>query len=110
MTKKVGMIGEGKVSILEKLARAIEPSTSALTEVRPEAKSVARRIKPLKEIEGAEKVRIGGKPRPTNGHVTMLDGQKQLFYTDGSLRYPGGKPKKEPKRQRRHTLRFGCAL
>ncbi len=91
-----------KTSILETLAKAIEPE-------RTEAKSVARRIKPLKEIKSAKDVfKPGEKPMPTNGHVKHLDGSAKIYYTDGSLRHPAGKKGRTNKKQRRHVLRFGA--
>lgn len=82
-----------KPSFLERAARAIEP---ARTDSAP--KSIARRIKPLHEIAETNKglrdmledAPING-AKPTNGHVTMLDQSQRLFFTDGSLRHPGGK-------------------
>lgn len=87
-------------SLLERLARKIEPKSD-------KARSVARRIRPMKEIEHAGKVfRPGQRPRPTTGHVELLNGEILIFYSDGSLRH-GPKMPKVSKRQRRHVLRFG---
>lgn len=82
-----------KPSLLERAARAIEPRAS----------SVERRIRPLREIKGARKM-LANAPaiaKPTNGHVTMLDGTKLLYFTDGSLRHPGGKINRRTARKRR---------
>lgn len=88
-----------RLSFLERLARRIEPMDG-------KPRSVARRIRPMKEIEGAGKVFQPGKPpRPTTGHVRMLDGSTLVFYSDGSLRH-GPKQLRVTKRQRKHALRY----
>jgi hypothetical protein len=89
-----------KPSLLERAARAIEPPRPA------GVSSVARRIKPLSEIQSAEKVFLPGeKPRPTNGHIKHLDGTGKIFYTDGSLRLAGGKINGKDARKARARLK-----
>lgn len=94
-----------KPSLLERAARAIEPKPDN------EARSVARRIKPLSEIRSATKMVLearaaGAAAKPTNGHVTLLDGAtKLLFFTDGSLRHAGGKVNGKLARKERARLK-----
>ena len=95
-----------KPSLLERAARAIEPKPSS------DVSSVARRIRPLTEIKGARKMLANlpkeGGAKPTNGHVTLLDGQtKLLYFTDGSLRHPGGKINGKDARKARARAKRG---
>jgi len=124
-------------SLLEKLARKIEPKG----EVEPEIKgtkwftrklrsTMARRILPALDVKGlreliGEEVVIEGKshgfalkpivgaPKGTNGTTQMLDHKVMRFFADGSLRHAGGKLKgkaavKAWKRSRRDALRLAA--
>lgn len=82
----IGERGAAKLSWLERLARKVEPKLDPKV-----PHSVARRIKPMKEIDAAAVVfRPGRPPRPTSGSVVTLDGERLVFFSDGSLRHAGG--------------------
>lgn len=88
--------GAGRISLLEKLARKIEPSKEQLDAVKapPKYSRVARVIKRATDIDGL----IGPDPQegnaiPTRCSIMMLDRKPMVFYTDGSLRHVGGRLK-----------------
>lgn len=93
-------------SLLERLARKIEPKPS-----ESEPKSQGRLIKQMKDIpEAGDSYRPGEPAKPTNAIVTMKDGDPMRFHTDGSLRHAQGRIKgkaarKAFKKARRHMLR-----
>ena len=94
-----------KPSILERLARKIEPKDDA-------PRSRARMIRQMKDIEEAQEVYAPGEvPKPTNSAIRSLDQRDTyVFFTDGSLRNVQRKLTKEErrnvKRAKRHVKRF----
>lgn len=102
---------EPKMSLLRRLADKIEPTPEQLATIR-KPKSIARRIKPMHEIdEAADVYRPGEPPQPTNGAVQLLNGETRLFFSDGSLRNPVQKltkaERKRRKKMRNHQMNFG---
>ena len=65
--------------------------------------SKARRIKPLREVHELKADRPQC-PKPLRSGVTMLDGKKYTFFSDGSLRHRSG-PKVRRTRRVRNYLK-----
>lgn len=66
--------------------------------------SHARRIKPLQEIHNLKDDRPRC-PKPLRSGVTMRDGKKYTFFSDGSLRHRSG-PRVRRTRRVRNFLKF----
>lgn len=119
--RKVMIVGgEGRVSLLERLARRVEPSKDQLELLRPKnaplISRVARMIKQAVAIEGVQdlvshvvdvegkSIRVKNKnnraPRPTSALVKMLDGKDYRFFDDGSLRHAAGRVRGKGARKR----------
>jgi hypothetical protein len=83
----------------------------ARAHLKGEGLTLARRIKPLHEFAASTDLqqRNGEGPRPTRYGVKMLDGQKRIFFSDGSLRrLTGTKPGKagrKAQKRKRHAAR-----
>lgn len=94
------------VSLMERAARAVEPTREELDKIKapPPYSRVAVKIKAARDIDGLRKVishqvfgarkpATPGAPLPTNALVKTLDGEDLRFFNDGSLRHAGGRVK-----------------
>lgn len=95
-------MNEPKPSILERLARKIEPPKGDLP-----PQSQGRMIKQLKDIpEAADVYNPGKPPKPTNALFKTLDGDIMRFHTDGSIRHAKSKEERRAaEKTRRHQFR-----
>lgn len=94
---KALVIGAGKTpSLLERLARKIEPTDAQLAEANklPAYSREAKRLKPAAEViknfvkPGAPEV-----AKSTGVSLVMHDQEPMVYCTDGSLRHAGGRVK-----------------
>ena len=100
-----------RTSVIAKLTSALNKKADELQAKNEEVtkhSTVARRLRPMKEIREAQEVYDpSAPPTPTNGNVKMLDGSIRLFYTDGSLRRTTRKLTKEERRAKKRAKRTG---
>ncbi len=101
--------GINRRSILEKLAKKIEPSTKELVEAGKLPKH-SRFIRMVKQAKDIKEIPLAEGPAVSTGNgVQFRDGHTKVFFTDGSLRHIGkvrGKAaRKALKRKRQHDRR-----
>lgn len=100
--KRVAVIGDAKPSLLELLARKIEPKAGE----RPEARSQARLIKRMANIPQGKEILAKRNPqeapKPTSAVIPSVDGRDTYqFYTDGSLRNVTRRPTRAERNARK---------
>lgn len=89
-----------KASVLEQLARKVEPTDAQLKEADqlPERSRVARMIKQataIPDLHGKLRAKTHGPAPPvsTSTAIMTLDREPMVFMTDGSWRHAGGRVK-----------------
>ena len=108
---KVGITGAAhhKVSLLERLARKVDPTDAQLKDAGiqlPEHSRVARLLIPAAHIPQMKDALKPGAPMPTAAAVEMLDKTVMRFHSDGSLRHAlprvRGKAARKAAKRKRH--------